>query len=132
MSDDSSSDSNDELEPKTKTAPWQEVEDKRKRKQRAREAKKMKSDSSSSSDSSDSEDESSPKKGREGGSLRRVRMEALARERLHESRPKTEAEKYGDDEKVNYRMFKAKFQSLANVKGIKDKLACSAPINIPQ
>ena len=45
-------------------------------------------------------------------------MEALARERLHESRPKTEAEKYGDDKKVNYRMFKAKFQSLTNVKGI--------------
>ena len=45
-------------------------------------------------------------------------MEALARERLHESRPKKEDEKYGDDEKVNYRMFKAKFQSLANVRGI--------------
>ena len=37
---------------------------------------------------------------------------------MHEARPKMEAEKYGDDEKVNYRMFKVKFQSLANVQGI--------------
>ena len=78
------------------------MKSKRKRKQKVRKAKKMKSVLSSSSDSSDSEEERSPKKGRKRGSLRRVRMEALARERLHESRPKTEAEKYGDDDKVNY------------------------------
>ena len=79
--------------------------------------RKAKSDSSSSSDSSDSEEGRSLKKGKKESSLRRVRMEALARERLHEARPKTEADKYGD-ETVNYRMFKAKFQSLARVKGI--------------
>ena len=95
--DDSSSDSDDESESKARTAPWQEGENKKKRKQKARKAKKMKSDSSSNS-----EDEKSPKKGRKSDSLRKVRMEALARERLVESRPKTEAEKYGDDEKVNY------------------------------
>ena len=114
----SSSDSDDESEPKAKEVSWQEVRSKSKRKQKVRKANKTKSVSSSSSNSSDSEEERSPKKGRKKGSLRRVRMEALARERLHESQPKIEAEKYGDDEKVNYRMFKAKFQSFANVKCI--------------
>ena len=117
MSSDSSSDSDDKSEPKAKEASWQEVRSKRKKKQKVRKAKKTKSVSSSSSDSCDSEEERCPKKGRKRGSLRRVRMEALARERLHESRPKTEAEKYGDDEKVNYQMFTGRRYNLGEING---------------
>ena len=108
---------NDESEPKTKEEPWQKVRNRRKQKAKKSD-RKAKSDLLSSSDSSDSEEGRSSKKGKKGSSLRRVRMEALARERLHEARPKTEAEKYGDDETVNYQMFKVKFQSLASVKRI--------------
>ena len=105
LSRDSSSDPDDEAEPAAKDEHWQEVRSKKKQKKSKR---KVKLNSSSSSNSSDSEQEISSKKGKKGNSLRKVKMEALARERLHEARSKTEAEKYGDVEKVNYRMFKAK------------------------
>ena len=66
-------------------------------------------------------EEAGGKKKEEKGAKRRtmkeLRMEALARERLIEARPRREEEKYGDDGRVNFQAFRNRFDAVAKDRG---------------
>ena len=84
-------------------------------------AKKLRKSTAALTSDEMSETEPSPQKQRIKGkpkSAKEVHMETLARSRLIESRPKTEEEKFGDDGKINYFLFKKKFHTLTDVEGM--------------
>ena len=56
-------------------------------------------------------------KGTKKRTMKDLRMETLARERLIEARPRREEEKYGDDGKVNFQAFKNRFDAVAKDRG---------------
>ena len=51
-------------------------------------------------------------------SLKRVKLEQLARSRMIEARPKNESEKFGDDGDISYQTFKNRFMAVTKVEGI--------------
>ena len=90
-------------------------------------------ESSSSEEEEEEEEDEEERKGREEAvkvaegrkgqkgpkrrSMKELRMETLARERLMEARPKREEEKYGDDGKVNFQAFRNRFNAVAKDRG---------------
>ena len=67
------------------------------------------------------EEEEEEEKGKSKGGMEAywgIHQEMLARQRMIDARPKTEEEKYGDDEKMSYMTFKRRFNAITNVQGI--------------
>ena len=103
---------------------WKLAGGKKKKKGRKNETEENITSSSSeaTTTTSESEDET-PKKGkrrrrrRSKKTVRQLRHETLIRQRMVEARPKTEGDKFGGDDKINYQNFKMRFGAVTDVDG---------------